>query len=166
MGRFAGMKYGGIGTDPFMAGGAISTAQKQITTTMTTGSCAKSITHVLTGFENGVSQQDCFKAIHNRYDEYSEHGWCHTLSNAAIVAASLLYGNGRFGHSICMAVEAGFDTDCNGATVGSVLGMAKGIGSIDGSWTEPIHDTLHTSIFGVGTVRISDRVKRTLSHIS
>ena len=125
----------------------------------------ETITHVLTGFENGVSQQDCFKTIHNRYDEYSEHGWCHTLSNAAIVAASLLYGNGRFGHSICMAVEAGFDTDCNGATVGSVLGMAKGIGSIDERWTEPIHDTLHTSIFGVGTVRISDRVKRTLSHI-
>ena len=84
----------------------------------------ETITHVLTGFENGVSQQDCFKTIHNRYDEYSEHGWCHTLSNAAIVAASLLYGNGRFGHSICMAVEAGFDTDCNGATVGSVLGLS------------------------------------------
>ena len=82
-----------------------------------------------------------------------------------IVAASLLYGEGDYGKSICMSVEAGFDTDCNGATVGSVLGMAKGIGSIPECWTKPINDTLHTSIFGVGTVKISERVKLTLEHI-
>ena len=64
-----------------------------------------------------------------------------------------------------MAVETGFDTDCNGATVGSILGMVKGIGGIDEVWTNPINDTLHTSIFGVGTTKISDRVKQTLAHI-
>ena len=82
-----------------------------------------------------------------------------------IVAASLLYGEGDYGKSICMSVEAGFDTDCNGATVGSILGMANGIGSIPEYWTKPINDTLHTSIFGVGTVKISERVKLTLEHI-
>ena len=82
-----------------------------------------------------------------------------------IVTASLLYGNGDYGKSICMAVETGFDTDCNGATAGSILGMANGIGSIGASWTRPINDTLHTSIFGVGTVSISERVERTLLHI-
>ena len=64
-----------------------------------------------------------------------------------------------------MAVETGFDTDCNGATVGSILGMANGIDSIAECWTRPINDTLHTSIFGVGTVKISDRVKMTMEHI-
>ena len=82
-----------------------------------------------------------------------------------IVAASLLYGNGDYGKSICMSVETGFDTDCNGATVGSILGMANGINSIPEYWTKPINDTLHTSIFGVGTVKISDRVKMTMAHI-
>ena len=82
-----------------------------------------------------------------------------------IVAASLLYGNGDYGKSICMAVETGFDTDCNGATVGSVLGMANGIESIPKDWTEAINDTLHTPILGVGTVKISDRAKMTLEHI-
>lgn len=82
-----------------------------------------------------------------------------------IVTASLLYGNGDYGKSICMAVETGFDTDCNGATTGSILGMANGIESIDSSWTRTINNTLHTSIFGVGTVSITELVKQTLSHL-
>ena len=51
-------------------------------------------------------------------------------------------------------------------TVGSVLGMANGIKSISEYWTKPINDTLHTSIFGVNTVKISERVKLTMMHIA
>ena len=125
-----------------------------------------SVTEVLNGFKNGVDQEEAFKKIHKKYNEYTEHGWCHTISNAMIVTAALLYGNGDYGKSICMAVETGFDTDCNGATVGSIIGMAKGIDNITEYWTKPINDTLHTSIFGVGTVKISDRVQLTLKHIN
>lgn len=123
------------------------------------------IRDILDAFESGVSQSDCFAAIHKKYDEHSAHDWCHTIPNAMIVAASLLYGGGDYGKSVCMAVEAGFDTDCNGATVGSVLGMANGIESIPESWTKPINDTLHTSIFGMDSVKIRDRVKLTMEHI-
>lgn len=121
---------------------------------------------VVEAFKGGVSKQKCFEMIHDKYDEYSEHGWCHTISNAMIVVAALLYGKGDYGSSVCMAVETGFDTDCNGATVGSVLGMANGIQSIPEYWTKPINDTLHTSIFGVDTVKISDRVRLTMEHIA
>ena len=123
------------------------------------------IMFVVDRFENGVSQSDCFKSIHEKYDEHSAHDWCHTISNAMIVAASLLYGGGDYGKSICMSVEVGFDTDCNGATVGSILGMANGIESIPEYWIRPINDTLYTSIFGIDTVKISDRVNLTLEHI-
>ena len=126
----------------------------------------QSVMRVLGAFRSGVSQKECFAMIHNAYDEHTSHGWCHTISNAMIVAAALLYGKGDFGASICMAVETGFDTDCNGATVGSVLGMANGIASIPKEWQEPIQDTLHTSIFGVGTVKISDCVHATMKHIA
>lgn len=114
---------------------------------------------------SGKPKEEAFEYIHNKYDEYTEYGWCHTNSNAMIVAAALLYGGGDYGKSICMAVETAFDTDCNGATVGSVLGMANGIEGIDTEWTTPIKDTLHTSIFGVGTVKISDMVNKTMEHI-
>ncbi len=123
------------------------------------------IIFVFDGYKNGVSQKDCFKSIHGKYDESTVHGWCHTNSNAMIVVASLLYGNGDYGKSICMAVETGFDTDCNGATVGSILGMANGINSISEQWTKPINDTLHTSIFGINTVSITDIANKTLEHV-
>lgn len=120
---------------------------------------------VVCDYKNGVPQQKCFDNIHAQFDEYTGHGWCHTIPNAMIVAAALLYGGGDYGKSICMAVETCFDTDCNGATVGSILGMANGIDSIDAVWTAPVKDTLHTSIFGVGTVKISDRVEMTMAHV-
>jgi len=121
---------------------------------------------VVTDWENGVSQEDAFKHIHEKWDEHIQHDWCHTISNAMIVAAALLYGKGDFGKSICMAVETGFDTDCNGATVGSILGMAFGEGIIDEVWSKDIHNKLYTSIFGVGDVLISDCVEKTMKHIA
>lgn len=125
----------------------------------------ESVMSIVEAFKSGVSQQKCFDGIHDKYNEYTEHGWCHTISNAMIVVAALLYGRGDYGKSICMAVETGFDTDCNGATVGSILGMANGIHSIPEYWMKPINDTLHTSIFGIGTVKISDCAKQTMEHI-
>ena len=125
----------------------------------------EAIQKILAMYSDGASEEAVFAEIHRQYDEYTLHGWCHTIPNAMIVAAALLYGHGDYGRTICMAVQTGFDTDCNGATAGSVLGMIKGIDSIPEYWKEPMHDTLHTSIFQVGTIRISDGVKKTMEHI-
>lgn len=125
----------------------------------------EAVLKVLCDFENGVTKDACFAEIHTLFDEHTSHGWCHTISNAMIVTAALIYGGGDFGKSICMAVQTGFDTDCNGATVGSILGMRNGIDDIGNIWTKPINDTIHTSIFGAETVKISERVKETMKHI-
>ena len=81
------------------------------------------------------------------------------------MTAALLYGEKDYARSICMAVQTGFDTDCNGATVGSILGMMLGTAGIPAVWTEPIHDTLDTSIFRVNRVNVGDMVDLTLSHM-
>ena len=124
----------------------------------------ESVYGILEDFRNGVSQKEAFKKLHTTFDDHDIHDWCHTISNALIVTASLLYGGGDFGKSICMAVEAGFDTDCNGATVGSIIGMAFGAKHIDEYWTAPFNGKLQTEIFGVGTVNIADCVEKTLEH--
>jgi ADP-ribosylglycohydrolase len=116
-------------------------------------------------YKSGASIEECFEYIHSQYDEHTSHGWCHTNSNAMVVVAALLYGEGDYSKSICMAVETGFDTDCNGATVGSILGMANGIDSIGECWTKPINNKLHTTIFGVGTVNITDLVDKAMKEI-
>ena len=123
------------------------------------------VVSVVDAYKKGISQNECFDMIHKKYDEYTSHGWCHTISNAMIVVASLLYGNGDFGKSICMAVETGFDTDCNGATVGSILGMILGFERIPEYWKKPINDKLYTSLFGIEAVKISERAKLTMKHI-
>lgn len=85
------------------------------------------IMQILNKYKQDEPQKDTFDYVRSRYNESEIYGWCHKNSTAMIVAASLLYGEGDYGRSICMAVEIGFDTDCNGATVGSILGMPNGI---------------------------------------
>lgn len=125
----------------------------------------ESVMSVLDDYKKGTGSDDVFIRIHNEYDEYTGYGWCHTIPNAMIVVAALLYGNGDFGKSICMAVEPCFDTDCNGATVGSVLGMRNGIDAIGEEWSEPVENTIFTSIYGFEKVKISDCVELNLKHI-
>lgn len=117
-------------------------------------------------YKSGASIEECFEYIHSQYDENTDHGWCHVISNAMIVVAGLLYGEGDFGKSICIAVNMAFDTDCNGATVGSILGMRGGIDCIDDCWKKPVNNKIHTSIFGVGTVDIEKAVEKTMEHIA
>lgn len=125
----------------------------------------EAVMKIYNGYKNGVTLDECFRIIHSDYDEHTDHGWCHTISNAMIVVAGLLYGEGDFGKSICTAVGMAFDTDCNGATVGSIMGMRNGIDCIGEEWIKPINGKIHTSIFGVGTVEIEKLVEKTLEHI-
>lgn len=126
----------------------------------------RSVSLIVESWQSGIDKKEVFAKIHSEYDEFTEHGWCHTISNAMIVAAALLYGEGDFARSVCMAVETGFDTDCNGATVGSIIGMMNGTSGIPKEWTDPINGTLDTSIFGVGKVSVDDMVEKTVSHIN
>lgn len=125
----------------------------------------EAVMKILDGCKNGMTVDECFDMIHAAYDEHTDHGWCHTISNAMIVTAALLYGEGDFGKSICCAVGMGFDTDCNGATVGSIIGMRNSIDGIDKYWKKPVNGKIHTSIFGVGTVNIEQAVEETIKHI-
>jgi ADP-ribosylglycohydrolase len=79
-----------------------------------------------------------------------------------IVVAALLWGEGNYEKTIGYSVMAGMDTDCNGATVGSIVGMINGAKNVPTHFTDPISDTLCTGIVGNAKVKISDLVDRTL----
>lgn len=115
-----------------------------------------------------TSWEQAIEAVHQEYDEDSTQDenhisfdWCHTISNAVIVTAALLYGNGSLEQSLGIAISAGFDTDCNGATVGSVIGMIKGAKKLPQKWTAPLKDQIKSGVDGMGLVKISEIAART-----
>ena len=125
----------------------------------------ESIRRVISWYEEGASLEECRKRIHTEWNEYNVHDWCHTISNAMICAMALLWGEGDFEKTICCAVETGFDTDCNGATVGSVIGIRNGAKQIPDKWTKPLCGKLDTTVFGVGHLDIKEAAQKTLSHL-
>ena len=112
-------------------------------------------------YRDGLSYDEAVAKIHEKWDEHDGHDWCHTNSNAAICAVALLWGDGDFGESVCRAVQPGFDTDCNGATVGSIMGMMLGAKALPTQWTGRLNNTLKTSLRGHDTVAITDIAERT-----
>jgi ADP-ribosylglycohydrolase len=111
----------------------------------------------------GLGWDEAVARIHERWDEGLPHHWCHTNSNTMICVAALLWGEGEFARSICRAVQPGFDTDCNGATVGSILGMMLGAKRIPSSWTRRLNNTLKTNLIGRETVDIEEIARETFA---
>ena len=85
----------------------------------------------------------------------------HTLNNLALVVWALLSAGSDFSVAIGEAVAAGWDTDCNGATVGGLFGLT-GQG-IPGRWTEPWSGRVGVSLAGQSELSLDDLVARTLA---
>ena len=117
---------------------------------------AADVREVMRWYAEGLGYDEAVQRIHARWDEKWLHHWCHTNSNAQIVAVGLLWGDGDYEKTICRAVQACFDTDCNGATVGSIVGMMLGAKALPAKWIRPLNDTLETGVRGYGIRRISD----------
>ena len=88
-------------------------------------------------------------------------GFNHSLPNGAIAVMSLLKSRGDFTRAVGMSVMAGLDTDCNAATVGSIMGCALGTEGIPAHWTEPLNDRIRTELRGMPELRISELAERT-----
>jgi len=95
-------------------------------------------------------------------EKYGGYHWIHTINNAAIVVLSLICGKGDFEKSIAIAVQSGLDTDCNSATVGSIVGVIKGAKNLPAKFIDPLHDRLDSYIPEFAHSKISELVKRTL----
>ncbi|NMP36876.1 MAG: ADP-ribosylglycohydrolase family protein [Clostridiales bacterium] len=108
--------------------------------------------------EAAETELELVEKINNEFGQYSS---VHTINNACLCAAAVIYGKGDFEKSVTTAVLGGWDTDCNGATVGSVLGAMNSAEGIPQKWTEPLHDTLYSSIPGFHPISISECAKRT-----
>ena len=118
------------------------------------------VEHVLALHAAGVPHAEVIDGIHLEWNELTIHGWCHTISNAQIVAAALLYGGDDYCTTIALAVAAGFDTDCNGATCGSLWGVRHGEAALPRRWLRPLRNKLKTGLIDYASVPLDEMAER------
>ncbi len=101
-------------------------------------------------------------AVDRLYEKFGGYHWVHAVNNAALVAAALLYGAGDYERSICNVVMGGWDTDSNGATVGSIVGTLNGASALPDKWTAPLKDRIRSSMKGFDNASFTDLAARTV----
>lgn len=119
---------------------------------------AEAVNYTLNLWRSGICWEEAIDKVLEKYGSYHS---VHTINNAAVVVAALLWGEGDFTQTITYAVTAGLDTDCNGATAGSIIGLMKGASRLPEEWVKPLNNTLISGLSGVGTVSITELAERT-----
>ena len=97
---------------------------------------------------------------HRILEKHAGMSGAHTLNNAALTVAGLLYGNGSYQKSIALTVMGGVDTDCTGATAGSIVGAMLGAKHLPKKWAIPLGDRAESYLIGRRRWRSSDIAAR------
>ncbi|MGM9652362.1 MAG: ADP-ribosylglycohydrolase family protein [Eubacteriales bacterium] len=126
---------------------------------------ARSVKLVCDCYDNGVSWKECREKV---VEDSADLGWFEAPANVAYVILGLLYGEGDFKQSMIYAINCGDDTDCTGATIGSIMGILGGTAYIPQDWKQHIGDTITTVsvdkgvLWGVAKdcVELTNRVMR------
>jgi len=94
------------------------------------------------------------------YDKYG--GGCHMIPNHGLIILSLLHGEGDFSRALMIVNTGGWDTDCNAANVGCIMGIRNGLAGIDNGpdWRGPVADRMYLPTADGGRA-ISDAVAET-----
>jgi len=93
-------------------------------------------------------------------EKYGHYHTVHTINNAALVVMGLMAAQGDYGTSITVTVCGGWDTDCNGATAGSICGMMLGADALPPKWVGVLNDRLISAVRGFNECKISDLAER------
>lgn len=84
----------------------------------------------------------------------------HAVNNLALVVWALCAHAGDFSASVGEAVAAGWDTDCNGATVGGLCALSGT--PVDDHWTKPWAGRIGTRLAGHSELQLDNIVRRTV----
>lgn len=112
--------------------------------------------------KNEIPWEQAREKILNRFGHNHP---CHAPQNLGFIIMGWLYGEG-FGDQLCKAVNCGYDTDCTGATLGSILGILGGSAGIPDKWKEPVGEKIvqHAFTRGIsGPKSVSELTDRTVA---
>jgi ADP-ribosylglycohydrolase len=106
-----------------------------------------------------LAWEELVDELYGRYDTYH---WVHAINNTALVAAALYAFEDDFSGAISAVVQGGWDTDTNGAAVGSIVGAAVGVAGIDERWSSPLGGRFTSSLPGFDGITLDELVRRTV----
>lgn len=115
------------------------------------------------GVELGRGRASDEAAIDMIYDDYGHLHWVHVLPNAALCAFALTRSRGDYEAAITTTVAGGWDTDSNGATVGSICGALAGAAALPHRWVDPLRNRLASSIRGFDGIGFDELARRTVA---
>ncbi len=84
----------------------------------------------------------------------------HAINNACLCVMALVFGGMDSVGSVATAVMGGLDTDCNGATVGSIVGAAHGRSGLRNDLAERLNDTIRPNLVGFSEVTMTEIATR------
>jgi ADP-ribosylglycohydrolase len=89
--------------------------------------------------------QRAFDWLSTEYGYHKYGGNCHIIPNHGLIHLSLLYGDDDFQKSLMIVNTCGWDTDCNSANVGCLMGIKNGLAGIDNGpdWRGSFADRLY-----------------------
>lgn len=102
---------------------------------------------------------DGYELARTLWDKYAHFGPVHAINNTALCVAALIWAKGDFTQAIATSV-LGWDTDCNGATVGSIMGAALGAKKLPQHWVKPLNDTIYSGVIDYHPIAISECAER------
>jgi ADP-ribosylglycohydrolase len=108
-----------------------------------------------------AAEREWETVVDELYARYGSYHWVHAINNTALVAAALYAFEGDFSGAIGGVVQAGWDTDTNGAAVGSILGATVGLDGIDERWAAPLQGRFASSLPGFDGITMDELVQRT-----
>jgi ADP-ribosylglycohydrolase len=118
---------------------------------------------VLNWKARALTWQEAWEKMNEAYGKYH---WVHTLPNLAIVLIALLWGENNIRRTVSIAVMGGWDTDCNGATAGSIMGALNGKNAIPSDLTDLFNDRIKSAVFGHSDEKLGNYVQQTISIIN
>lgn len=164
-GIYAEMFIAAAMAEAFCSGDIHGIIQTGLSAVPHTSRLYRGVSEVIAWYEQGITVEQAANNLHGLFDEDNDYHWCHSVSNAMMVAIALLWGGGDFEKTIGYSVMFGFDTDCNAATCGSILGLNQGADKIPAQWLVPLKDTIHSSIREYSCCRISAVAEETVELI-
>lgn len=108
---------------------------------------ARSARIVIDAYHSGIDWRTCRNMV---VEDSKDLGWFQSPANVAFVVLGLLYGKGDFKQSLIYAVDCGDDTDCTGATLGSLMGIMGGMKVIPDDWRAYIGDDIKSICIAAG----------------